>query len=241
MKALVVTAFCFCCLPCRSDAAEMAKSCRIIYLERRADAPTEAYLFDGTISRKVSLPGMNFSEVIKLPEGALTVGMTPNPVPTPENFPSGAPTVKIPATLTDFYLVVVSDPENKVFAVRMLPLDVGGEQLKPGQTLWVNLTKHRIAGKLGNETLLVPAGDKVVGKAPLAASGYYKAQFLYQPEDQKEFMPVMQKSWWFDANSKNLGFIIQSGGRLPRIFTFRDQRDPEERPADGERPPSGGR
>ena len=38
--------------------------------------------------------------------------------------------------------------------------------------------------------------------------------------------------------SKNLGFIIQSGGRLPKIFTFRDHRDPEARTSSDERSPS---
>jgi hypothetical protein len=94
-----------------------------------------------------------------------------------------------------------------------------------------------VAFKVRDEVVscrVLPSGGKVVGNAPLAASGCYKAQFLHQPEDRKEFMPVMQKSWWFDAKCKNLGFIIQSGGRLPGIFTFRDLRDPEGRPSDGD-------
>lgn len=229
MKILITITLCLTSLPCFAKEEKIERFCRVIYLQRPAEAPTEAHLFDGTISHKVSLSGMNFSEVIKLPEGALTIGMTPNPVPAPENFPEGAPTIKIPATITDLYLVLATDPENKVLPIRILPLDVSASQLKPGQTLWVNLTTHQIAGKLGNENLLVPSGGKVVGKAPLASSGYYKAAFLYQPDGQKEFMPVMQKSWWFDAKSKNLGFIIQSGGRLPRIFTFRDHRTSDEK------------
>jgi hypothetical protein len=176
---------------------------------------------------------MNFSEVIMLPEGPLTIGMTPGPVSNPETFPTDAPSIQIPAATIDLYIVLANDPKNKVLPIRMLPLDVSGNQLKPGQTLWVNLTTHQIAGKLGNENLSVPPRGKVVGKAPLAASGYYKAAFLYKPDGEKEYLPVMQKSWWFDANSKNLGFIIQSGARLPKIFTFRDHRDPEDRPSDG--------
>lgn len=229
MKFLITIGLVLSCLPSFSKEEKPERSCRIIYLERPADAPTEAHLFDGLISHKVSLSSMNFSEVIMLPAGPLTIGMTPNQVTAPEDFPEGAPTVKIPAAITDLYLVLASDPENKVLPIRMLALDVSAGQLKPGQTLWVNLTTHQIAGKLGNETLMVPSGGKVVGKPPLASSGYYKAAFLYQPDGKKEFMPVMQKSWWFDAKSKNLGFIIQSGGRLPKIFTFRDHRDPEAR------------
>jgi hypothetical protein len=225
MKVLIAATLMLTCLPCVSKEDKPERSCRIIYLEKPADAPEEAHLFDGTASHKVALSSMNFSEVVMLPEGPLTLGLTPHPVSSPDDFPSGAPTAKIPATITDLYLVVVSDPENEVFPVRMLPLDVGAGKLKAGQTLWINLTNHTIAGKLGNETLTLPAGERVVGKAPLASSGYYKVRFLYQPDGQSEFMPVMQKSWWFDANSKNLGFIIQSGGRLPKIFTFRDHRD----------------
>ena len=128
MKILIAITLCLTCLPCFSKEAKPARSCRIIYLERPADAPTEAHLFDGAISHKVSLSGMNFSEVIMLPEGALTLGMTPNPVPAPENFPSGAPTVKVPANITDLYLVLGTDPENKVLPIRMLPLDVSTGQ-----------------------------------------------------------------------------------------------------------------
>lgn len=216
------------CLSGLSKEEKKDRTCRLLFLERPQDAPAEAQLFDGTSSHKVSLSGMNFSEVVKLPEGDLVLGMTAGPVAKLEDFPKGAPTVKIPAKISDLYLIVASDPENKVFPVRMLPLDVGGQKIKAGETLWINLTAHAIKGMLGNEPLTVPPGGKVVGKAPLAANGYYKAAFLYQPDAKGELLPIMRKSWWFDGQSKNLGFIVASGGRLPSIFTFRDYRDVEE-------------
>jgi hypothetical protein len=216
------------CLPALSQEGKKERTCRLLFLERQQDAPAEGQLFDGTVSHKVELSGMNFSEVVKLPDGDLVLGMTANPVATPKDFPKGAPTVNIPAQIGDLYLLVASDPENKVFPIRMLPLDVSGQKLKAGETLWINLTAHTIMGRLDKELLTIPPSGKVVGKAPLAASGYYKAAFLYQPGAKGEFLPVMQKSWWFDAKSKNLGFIIESGGRLPSIFTFRDYRDAEE-------------
>jgi hypothetical protein len=228
MKFLVVAIFSLSYLPCLSAPKEKERTCRIIFLQRPVDAPREVHLFDGEASRKVALPGMNFSEVVKLPPGNISLGMTPDAVAAPEDFPKDAPTARIPEGITDFYLIVVSDPENKILPVRMLPVDAGDQQLKAGQTLWINLTTDAIAGKLGNETLRVPPGKRVVGKAPMSASGYYKAAFAYQPGGEGEYLPIMKKSWWFDANSKSLGFIIASGGRLPRIFTFRDRRIPEK-------------
>jgi hypothetical protein len=212
-------------LPAQTKEQSKEKSCRVIYLQRPQDAPTEAYLFDGAVSHKVELPGMNFSDVVKLPAGDITLGMTPGPVDMPENFPKGAPTLKVPAHVLDLYIIVGSDPANAVFPVRMLALDVSTGKLKPGETMWVNLTGHRIEARLGKESLDVPPKGRAVGKAPLKASGYYTVRFAYQPRDGMELLPIMSKSWWHDATSRHLGFIIESGGRLPRIFTFRDYRD----------------
>lgn len=227
MKCLVLLSLLLPCLPALSQERKTERTCRVIFIERAITDPDKAQLFDGAVSHEVSLSGMNFSEVVKLPEGDLVLGMTADPVAAPEDFPGGAPSVKIPADIRDLYLIVGSDPGNKVFPVRLLPLDAGGQKLKTGETLWINLTKHSIKGLLGKEALSIPAGGRVVGKAPLAISGYYKAAFLYQPDSKGEYVPVLRKSWWFDASSKNLGFIINSGGRLPRIFTFRDSRTPE--------------
>ena len=232
MKFLFLATIVLSSLPCFSQvkAKDEAKerTCRVVFLERPKGAPKKAYLFDGKISHEVRLSTMNLSGVIKLPggEGDLVLGMTPDPVLDPENFPKGAPTVTIPAKMTDFYLVVVSDPKNKIFPVRMLLVDASYGELNAGQTLWINFTNHGIKAKLGNEPLMIPAKAKVVGKAPLRASGYYKATFLYQPDSKSKFLPVMKKSWWFDATSKNLGFIISNGAKLPKIFMFRDRPAP---------------
>ena len=226
MKFLILAAILLSSTPCFSQKVEKQRTCRIVYLERRQGEPEKAHLFDQTTSREVMLPSKNLTDVIKLPAGDLLLGMTPEPVLDPENFPEGAPRLKVPARITDFYLIVVSDPKNKILPLRMILVDAGDGVLKKGETLWINLTTYRIAGKLGKESLIVPAKAKVVGKAPLSDSGYFKARFTYQPNSKSAFLPVMYKSWWFDAKSKNLGFIIKSGGRLPKIFTFIDHRAP---------------
>ncbi len=212
------------CLPAFSAGDGGKRACRIIFPDRPRDAPTEVYLFDGTASRKVELPNMNFSEVIRLPSGKLVLGMADAPVAKPDQIPPGAPTAEIANNVGDFYLIVVSDPDNKVLPLRILPVDAGDERPEPGQTLWINLSERAISGTLGNESIDVPAGARVLAKAPLPVSGYYKAEFLFRAKDETSFQPVMNKSWWFDAKSKNLGFIIDTGSRLPKIFSFRDYR-----------------
>ena len=226
MKALAASVFCLCCFPCFSSAKDMKKTCRVVYPLRLHGAPQEVHLFDGTSFRKIPLPGMNFSDEIKLPGGDLMLSMTSDAVSEPAAISKEAPQAKIPADMTDFYLVVLNAPGNTEMPFRMLPLDAGDAHLRAGQTLWINLTAHRITADYGETSLEIPPDGNVVGEAPLKTNGYFKAKFRYQPNGSGDFLPVMEKSWWFDAGSKNLGFVSESDIGFPRIFTFRDQRVP---------------
>ena len=64
MRFPVLATLLLACLPAFSEGAGKERACRIIFPDRPRDAPTEVHLFDGTASRKVELPSMNFSEVI---------------------------------------------------------------------------------------------------------------------------------------------------------------------------------
>ena len=232
MKFLILATIILSALPCFSQVKDKAvkdRSCRVIFLQRPNGAPEVAHIFDGEISHKVLLSTRNLSPVIKLPGGEvdLLLGMTIDPVLDPENFPTGAPTVKIPATFTNFYLVVVSDLKNKVFPVKMMLVNASDTNLKAGQTLWINFTDQAIGGNLGKEKLKLPAKSKLISEAPLRKSGYYLAEFFYQPNSKSKFLPVMRKSWWFDAKSKNIGFVVNTGAKLPKIFTLRDKPAPK--------------
>jgi hypothetical protein len=225
MRTIIAFLFCICSLPLHSGAEE--KTCRIIFPDRPQNAPQEVYLFDGEVSHKIALPSMNFSEILKLPAGDLELSITADAVSESAAITKAAPQVKIPAGMKNFYLVVLSDPGNTTMPLRMLPLDSGDDHLRPGQTLWVNLTAHRIACDYGDCSLDIPPDTNVVGEPPLKDSGYFKVKFRYQPNASGDFLPVMQKSAWFDAQSKNLGFILNSNNRFPRIFTIRDYREPK--------------
>lgn len=206
------------------EKQEKTRTCRIIYLMRDGDDPTEAFLFDGSMSHKVQLSSLNFSEVIELPSGNITVGMSPDSVDAPGTFPEGAPTVAIPEQVTDVYLLLHKDPENKVFPIEMRTLNIDDENLKVGHTLWINLSRHTIATQMGEERIVIPPSKISISSPPLKDSGYFLAEFAYQKNSEGPFLPVMKKSWWFDATSKNLGFIVDTGARMPKIFTVRDRR-----------------
>lgn len=204
-----------------------SRTCRLVFPERPQGAPKIAYLFDGSKSQGVSLPSMNLSEVIELPSGDLAIAMTTSAISDPELLPPQAPVLKIPEGVMDFYIIITPDPENKTLPIKMNLVDTGGGKLKAGETLWYNFTEHRIAAKLGGAQMTVDPQGRTISKDPISASGYYVARFAFQEDGKGEFAPITEQSWWHDSNSKHLGFMYNSGGKLPKIYYFRDFRLPE--------------
>ncbi|NNC87466.1 MAG: hypothetical protein HKN82_03275, partial [Akkermansiaceae bacterium] len=90
--------------PCLAFAQQAPKhSCRLLFLDGPDAAPDTLHLFDGVESQEVELPRLNLSQVYKLRPGALTLHLLAGPPGDPEKIPAGAPSVAVPATVTDFY------------------------------------------------------------------------------------------------------------------------------------------
>jgi len=206
------------------------RTCRIIYTNKPVGAPGDAYLFDGVKSQKVLLPTMNLSEVIELPLGDISLGLVDREIYDPELFPKGAPSVKIPESYKDIYLFLSADSENKELPIKIKVINVEKDKLRIGHTLWVNMSDHNIGATLGSQKVLLPAQKMTISAPPMDKSGFYAAQFKYQENGQGDFRPVMNKSWWHDDTSRHIGFIFDTGAKMPKIFTIRDRRRVERSP-----------
>ncbi len=204
------------------------RTCRIVFPDRPPDAPASAYLFDGAKSHRVDLPSMNLSDVIELPEGEIKIAMVLTEISDSGQLPAEAPTLVISEDVSDFYILISPDPENKVLPVKMELIDASEGKLNAGETLWCNFTGHRITAKLGGADLTVEPNSQAISKQPVDASGYYTASLSYQVEGKGETKAITEQSWWHDAKSRHLGFISYSEGQLPRIYYFRDFRIPQE-------------
>ena len=198
-------------------------TCRVLFLERGESDPKSAYLFDGIKNHSVKFSGMNLSDPITLSEGATAIAMTPRKVIEPATLPSGSPRAKIPRKAKELYIIVASDKENKTFPVKLFVVNSSDTKFRSGETMWINLSKNIVAGKLNDKSFTVAPGKKLVTSPPMEKAGYIKTVFAYKPVGKDKYAPIMRKTWWFDPKSKYLGFIINRGGRLPKIFTFRDR------------------
>jgi hypothetical protein len=200
------------------------RTCRIIFPERAKDAPKAAYLYDGKKNHQVRLPSANFSKVIELPRGELTVLMSPTEITDPTVLPPATTQLKVEESVQDFYILVSSDPTHTKSPLKFRLIDASDDKLKRGGTLWTNLTDHQIVAKLGNKEMTIKPMSETVSNNPVSSSGYYRAEFSYQPHAEGETYKITEQQWWHDANSKHIGFIVDSGGRLPKIYFYRDFR-----------------
>lgn len=214
-------------LPVASFAATASKhTCRILFLDGPDDAPQKLQLFDGAKCREVELPRMNFSQVYELPSGPLNLRLLPAPPTDPTKIPPDAPSVTVAEGITDFYLLVTSDPANTTAPVRMQIINAGADNLKIGQTLWYNLTKNAVGGTLGTEKLTIQPGARTILAAPTTVSGDYPVKLFYQIPGNDVLYPLCQTMWRHDPRSRSVAFVInENGQRCPRVMVFPDYRE----------------
>jgi hypothetical protein len=203
---------------------------RILFLDGPDAAPDTLHLFDGVGSQEVDLPRMNLSKVYQLRSGDLTLRMLTAPVKDPDSVPAGAPSVTVAAAVEDFYLLVTSDPDNKVAPVRMQVIAVGSGKLKPGQMLWFNLTENAVGGTIGTETLAIRPKSRLVLDSPASGNTDYTVNLSYRIAGDERLYPLCETQWLHDPRSRSLAFIITNQGvRAPRILVFPDYREKEKK------------
>ena len=223
------------CLLCLLPALAAAESkgprtCRILFLAAPPDAPEKLHLFDGTASQAVELPRMNLSPVYKLPGGPLVIRMLPAPAAKPEDVNPAAPAATLAESVTDFYLLVSSDPTNKIVPVKLQVIDVNVANFRQGEMLWFNLTANSVGGKLGSEQLAMPPNSKAIVKSPATKNEDYEVNLTYRMPGNERLYPLCETKWLHDTRSRTLFFVIsQADNRTPRVLGFPDYREAPEK------------
>jgi hypothetical protein len=204
------------------------RTCRILFLDAPEGAPEKLQLFDGAGCREVDLPRMNLSKVYSLPAGPLNLRLLPAPPEDPAKIPADAPAVAVAEGVTDFYLLVTSDPANTVAPVRMQVIDAGAEKLGPGRMLWLNLSKNPVEGMVGSEKLLVEPDARVALNPPASDNEDYLVNLNFRIPGKESLYPLCETKWHHDSRARSLVFIItENGQRIPRVMVFPDYREPK--------------
>jgi hypothetical protein len=209
-----------------SALAEGGRTFRILFLAAPEKAPETLHLFDGTSTREVDLPRLNFSPVYQLPTESRAIHLLPAAPASPDEIPPGTPSAAIPEPLTDFYLLVSSDPANPVAPVKLQIIDANTDQFRQGQMLWFNLTANRVGGRLGSTTLDLDPNSRKITDPPSARSGDFPVNLSYRMPGNERLYPLCETKWRYDPVSRTVLFVIpQQGNRTPRILGIPDCRE----------------
>ena len=216
-------------------ADQGSRTCRILFLDAPDAAPEKLQLFDGTSSQEVELARMGFSPTYKIIPGDLTLTLLPKPpdppatVGGPPVIPLDAPKALLAAAISDFYLIVSSDPSNKVTPVKVQIVNASAENFKPGQMLWFNLTENKIGGAVGSQKLDVGPNSRIILDAPASKQEDYRVNIQFIPPGKQRVEPLCETNWSHDPRSRSVYFVVDAGGILPRIYGFPDFRQPEKK------------
>lgn len=206
------------------------RTCRLVFLDGPSNGTLETlHMFDGSNFQQVELPRLNLSPVYKLPGGNLNLQFFPSQPADPKNLPTGAPSVKLPESLTDIYLIVTNDSTNKVAPVRILAINADNTQLGLGEMLFFNLTAKRVGGIIGSQKLDIKPGSRELIREPRSGAGDYPVDLYFLIDGDDFIHPLCETQWRHDPRSRNLVFVINDGPRKsPRIRSFSDFRPAEK-------------
>lgn len=216
-------------------ADEGSRTCRILFLDGTDDGPEKLQLFDGTSSQEVELTRMGFSPTYKIIPGDLTLTLLPKPPAPPATagdppvIPPDAPKAALAAAISDFYLIISSDPSNKIAPVKIQVVNASAGNFKPGQQLWFNLTGNTIGGAIGSQKLSIKPNSRIILDAPANKQEDYHVNIQFLPPGKQRVEPLCETNWTHDPRSRSVYFVVNTGGILPRIFGFPDFRQPQKK------------
>ncbi|MBC7979742.1 MAG: hypothetical protein H7Y36_04175 [Armatimonadetes bacterium] len=225
----------FLLIPCLWLLASLAataapRTCRVLFLGAPADAPRSLQIFDGTSAQHVELPRMNFSPVYELSSGDITLLLLEKVPEKPEDIPADSPIASIREGITDFYLLISTDPGNKTLPVSIQIIDANSTNFRKGQLLWFNLTPNRVGGKLGSEKLALEPNSKKITDAPAKGSEDYPVDIYYQFPGKEDIWPLCETKWLHNPAARIVMFVLpEAGSRVPRIMSFTDFREEKEK------------
>ncbi len=196
--------------------------CKVVFLDNSGELPQKLYLFDGTKNHLLQAKSASFSEPINLTKDTTSIEISSDIIdPTitkTRNFVSE----KIPTKATKIYIIVSSDSSKLNPLQKIHILNASESEMKPGDTIWINLSDYTVRAQIRENRAVFEKQGKKITNPTMEKPGYYKVEFDYQYSAEKEFLPLLRKTWWHNPKKKYLGIIVAQGGKLPRIYKIQD-------------------
>ncbi|MDB6076422.1 MAG: hypothetical protein JWO82_169 [Akkermansiaceae bacterium] len=181
---------------------------RTLYFGKPASAPESLTMTYGESSVSIPLPSANLSPSMTLPDGALNVVFTTAPLPPKSEPPPAAPKAEIPDGWNEVLFLFTPDPANTLAPVRVTAIDLGHDKFKPGQLLVFNRSQAFIGGRIGKQTLKLPAMKSTYVEAPAEGDSDYAVSIDMILPGEKDQKTLCRSTWRQVAADQMLVFVL---------------------------------
>ena len=203
------------------------RTARAVFFKRPASIAESAVLAHAGGSIAITLPAMNLSEPVTIPDGDIVLAALPRAPTKDHPIPPGAPLVKIPAAWSQVLLLFFPDPRNKDFPVRVLPVDGSFTVFKPGDLLWLNLSAATVGGTLDKTPFRIPSGTITVVKPTRSETGDFPVAVNCLLKGETTPRPICRTTWRHDPQIRQLIFVINAEDRpVPRLWSVAETIHP---------------
>ncbi|MGB0372341.1 MAG: hypothetical protein ACPGN3_13490 [Opitutales bacterium] len=212
------------------DPSISAREIRAIFLNGSQDSPQTAYLHSKEFSETIHLPRKILSPSTTVPNGNLSFAVL-SQAPAEEEevlIPENAQIVTIPKEWTRCILLFVPKSQNTEFPAAVYPINASGDSFPSGHTMIYNFSQNSIAGKFGEQVVMIAAGSKAIIGEPREGRGSYRVDMACELPTHENPVVFYGTSWMHYPDRKQLMFITPPTGnrKTPTIRLVLDSRTP---------------
>jgi len=209
-----------------SAGSSEGREIRAIYIPGPGEPIEKAFLVNPGNSIEIGLPQRNLSDEVRLPNGDLVMAVLPAPPAEGAEIPAGAPMVRIPEAWKRCLLIFLGDPKNKVFPMRVLPVNASAADFPKGKTLIYNLSSATLQARMGSRNVVLEPGKSKTLDAPRPDFGPYPVAIDCVPAGETVPRAISRSTWQHDPDARQILFVTpQDGMKIPRIWGILDHSE----------------
>ncbi len=209
-----------------ATSAHAERAGKILYYNASKSAPKEAFIYiNDKAFAKHELPRWHFSPAMKIKAGEIVMTFTPKAIVAGDKIPKEAPKVKIPKNWRKFLLLVLPDPKNEYFPIKVKAIDASSNAYKEGDIYFINFSKATVFGHIGEKKLVLRAGrKKIISSNSSGGSGDCVAQLDFFIGDKTKTHRFIRQTWNHSSKTRRMIFILpkKNGGLSYYATPIRD-------------------
>jgi len=195
---------------------------KLIYFQKPDGAPQSMHIYsNGVYMEELQVPSRQFSMTVPVKgRGELTLTFADQKfegkADEVEEMLRAYPTVQIPEGWNKVLLLAFEDQGNKKLPVKLLKVNASGNEFRPGDIHFINLSKYGVVGPVGKKELkLRPRKSMLIRGAATVGEEFDVRVDIIKPESKMKRQSFFYQRWKTTPDRKQMVFIYEPDGGRP--------------------------